>query len=113
MTIQRVEKAEWQPFLDSLSKLLSGKPADIEVASLRIGAQIEAERLPLLGLTYDPKSDVIEVALEGVDHLIRKPRELYFDAEAGELGSVEIVDADGTRQIVKLSDPLMLPRPPH
>jgi Family of unknown function (DUF5335) len=50
-------------------------------------------------------------ALEGLDHLIPKPRELYFAEEAGELTGLEIVDADGVRQIVKLKDPLMLPTP--
>jgi uncharacterized protein DUF5335 len=62
MAIQKVETSEWRPFLDGLSRVLSGKPADIEIASLRLGDQIQAERLPLLGLAYDPKSDIIEVA---------------------------------------------------
>ena len=38
------------------------------------------------------------IALDGLDHMIRKPREV-----AG-LTSLEIVDADGLRQIVKLKD---------
>jgi hypothetical protein len=29
--------------------------------------------LPLIGITCDPKDDIIEIAREGVDHLIRKP----------------------------------------
>ncbi len=49
--------------------------------------------------------------MEGLEHLIPKPRELYFAEEAGELTGLEILDADGVRQIVKLKDPLMLPTP--
>ncbi len=38
--------------------------AEIEVASLELGNQIEAEWLPLIGLVYDHKDNSVEVALE-------------------------------------------------
>jgi Family of unknown function (DUF5335) len=71
---------------------------------------VEVEWLPLLGLVYDPKDDLVEVALDGVDHMIGKPREIYLDDEPGGLMSIEIIDAEGTKQIIKLRDPLTLPR---
>jgi hypothetical protein len=113
MTIRKLEKSKWHVFFDGLSKMLEGKRAEIEVASLALGDQIEAEWLPLLGLAYDPKDDLFEVTLDGVDHMIQKPREIYLDDDVGGLMSIEIVDAEGTRQIVKLRDPLMLPAPAH
>jgi hypothetical protein len=113
MTIRKLEKSEWRSFFDGISKLLEGKQAEIEVASLALGDQIEAEWLPLLGLAYDPKDDLFEVALDGVDHMIPKPREIYVDDGVGGLMSIEIVDADGTKQIIKLRDPLMLPATAH
>ncbi len=113
MTVRKLEKREWHPFLENISRLLEGKRAEIEVASLRLGDQIEAEWLPLQGLAYDPKDDVVEVLLEGHDHLIHKPREIYIDAELPGMTSLEVVDAEGTKQIVKLKDPLMLPAPAH
>jgi hypothetical protein len=113
MAIRKLEKSEWRVFFDGISKLLEGKRAEIEVASLKIGDQIEAEWLPLLGLTYDPKDDIFEVALDGVDHMIPKPREIYLDDSNLGLVSIEVVDADGARQIIKLRDPLMLPAPAH
>ena len=85
--------------------------AEIEVASLDLGDQIQAEWLPLIGITYDPNDDVVEVALDGLDHVIHRPREICMDNEVGSLTSLEIVDADGVRQIVKLKDQLMLPAP--
>jgi len=111
MTIQKIEKDKWRSFLDGLSRILPAKEAEIEVASLDIGDQIEAEWLPLLGLTYDPKNDVVEVALDGLDHLIHHPRELYIENGAGTMTSLEIVDDEGVSQIVKLRDPLALPPP--
>jgi len=83
----------------------------VEVASLDLGDQTEAEWLPLLGISYDPRDDVVDIALDGIDHIIRKPSEIYLDNGGAELTSLEIVDADGVRQIVKLKDRLMLPPP--
>jgi hypothetical protein len=37
MTIQKLEKPKWRPFLDVVSKLLEAKVAEIEVASLKLG----------------------------------------------------------------------------
>ena len=65
----------------------------------------------MLGIAYDPKDDVLEIALNGLDHLIHKPRELYADSGAGGLLSFEVIDADGVAQIIKLREPLMLPAP--
>lgn len=111
MTVRKLEKPEWQRYFDFLSRGFQGAQAEIEVASLSLGDQVEADWLPLLGITYDPKDDLVEVALEGLDHLIYKPREIYFDATTAELTSLEIVDAEGVRQVVKLREPFMLPPP--
>jgi hypothetical protein len=43
---RKLEKAQWRPFLDTLSKLLEAKEAEIEVASLDLGDQVQAEWLP-------------------------------------------------------------------
>jgi hypothetical protein len=64
---------------DRVTKMLEGKRAEIEVVSLRLGDQVEAEWLPLLGIAYDPNDDIVEIALEGLDHLIPNPREIYVE----------------------------------
>jgi uncharacterized protein DUF5335 len=113
MTIRRLDPNAWRSYFDFLSKFLEGKQAEIEVASLSMSDQVVAEWLPLLGITYDPKDDLVEVALEGIDHLIRRPGAVHVEDGAGELIGIEIVDAEGTRQLVKLRDPLRLPAPAH
>ena len=108
----QIDRGQWARFLDALTHSLVGKQAEIEVVSLSLGDQIEAEWVPLIGITYDQKSDLIEIALEGMDHLIRSPRELFIDYALGEVvAAIEIVDADGNRQIVKFKDPPALPAP--
>ncbi|MCP1908857.1 hypothetical protein ACVIWU_005808 [Bradyrhizobium sp. USDA 4509] len=108
---KKLEKSQWSVYFDLISKALGGKHAEIEVTSLKLGDQVEADWLPFFGVSYDPKDDLISLVLEGHDHLIRKPREIYIEGEGLELSSLEVIDADGVRQIVVLRDPLMLPAP--
>jgi hypothetical protein len=107
----KLDKNTWQQYFDTLSKIVVGKQAEIEVASLSLGDQYEAEWVQFLGISYDPKDDELEVLLEGLDHLIPKPREIYVEGGPAALSSIEVIDNDGNQQIVKLRDPLMLPQP--
>jgi hypothetical protein len=111
MATRKLDKAQWRTYFDRVSKSLVGKRAEIEVDSLSLGSQIETEWLPFLGIVYDPKDDLIEIALEDVDHMIRHPDSVFVDEDLLALNSVEIVDRDGVKQIVVLRDPLMLPPP--
>jgi hypothetical protein len=105
--------SEWRPLLDRLSKTLIGKHAEVEVAALQLGDQVAAEWLPLLGITYDPKDDLVEVALDGLDHMIRGPREINLLQRDGQWSAVQIVDAEDRQHIITLKEPLMLPPPRH
>src|SRR4051812_30571651 len=102
MAVSKLEKKAWHAYFDHVSEILTGKRAEIEVDSLAIGSQIEAEWLPLLGITYDPKNDMVEILLEGLDHMVRKPREIYVDQDVSGLKSMQLIDNDNVRQIVKL-----------
>jgi hypothetical protein len=108
---RKLDKTEWQRFFDRTSGALVGKRAEIELASLALGNQIEAEWLPLLGITFDPKSDILEIALTGIDHMIPHPEQISVVMDGLRLTSLEVVDRDGLAQIVRLRDPLMLPSP--
>ena len=108
-TLLTVPHSEWQGFFDRMSKALLGKWAEIEVASLSLGDQIVAEWIPLLGITYDAKDDLLDVALDRSNHLIRHPREIVVEETDGGLASVAVVDGDDERQVVRLREPLALP----
>jgi hypothetical protein len=103
-----VPQAEWRDFFDRMSKALTGKWAEIEVASLDLGDQIAAEWVPMLGITYDSKDDLLDVALDRYDHLIRHPKQIVVNEDQGGVASVAVVDADGTTQVVRMKQPLML-----
>jgi len=80
MATRNLDRSEWQSFFDGLSRLLEGKQADIRVESLAIGSQVAVKWLPLLGITYDPKDDLLEIALDGVD--VREPVEVPLRGSA-------------------------------
>jgi hypothetical protein len=107
-----VPRSEWRPFFDRMAKALLGKRAEIEVASLELGDQIVAEWLPMIGITYDSRDDLLDVALDRTDHLIPHPTEIVVEEGETGLASVAVVNRDGTRQIIRLKDPLMLPPAP-
>jgi hypothetical protein len=73
---------------------------DIELLGNDLGDQIEAQNVALLGVTYDPRSRALEFELEGGDHRVFNPREVWVAEEPdGFMRSIEIVKEDGTREI--------------
>ena len=112
MTTEKLDRSAWKGYFDAMSKVLPGKQAEIEVNSLRIGAQLEAEYAPLLGIVYDHKNEILEVLLDGWDHTIPNVREVYVDHDGVNLNSVSVTDGDGVQQVIRLRDPAMLPAPP-
>ena len=111
MATQQLQRSQWQHYFDRVSRILVGKQAEIETASLAFGDQINREWSLLNGLAYDPKDDTFEVVTEDLDHLIPHPQDIYVDHTGVMLRSVEVIDADGNHQIVKLKEPLPLPPP--
>jgi hypothetical protein len=109
MASRTIPQAEWRAFFDSMADALVGKRAEVEAASLDLGDQIVAEWVPLLGVTYDAQDDLLDVALSGLNHLIRRPREIYVQESPKGVQTVAVVSADGVKQILHLKDPFMLP----
>lgn len=113
MKTEKLDKSAWHGYFDAISKVLPGKQAEIEVDSLKLGAQLETEFAPLLGITYDERGDMLEIFLEGMEHNIPHVREIHVDHDGVMLNSVLVTDADGVQQIIRLRDPAMLPAPPR
>ena len=114
MSIRRLERGEWNGFCIYATRALIGKQVEMQVLSLEFGFQVEAQRVPLFGMAYDPTNDVLELLFgDELDHLIRAPRELYVDEGSLGVVTLQIVDSDGIRQIITLRDPLLLASPDH
>jgi len=111
METKIVKRDKWQSYFDMLTKSLEGKRVTIDVGALKTGEQVEAEDLVLLGITYDPRDDLIEVSMEDLDHMIRSPRNVQIAFGDKGVEAIQITNKDGGQQIVHLKDPLLLPAP--
>lgn len=109
MTIRTLARSDWQSYFDRMGSALEGKRVSVEITSPTLGDQWEADDLPLFGIAYDPKDDLIEIAMEGLEHLVQHPQAVTVEEQPAGLTSLEIVAEDGAREIVTLHDPLLLP----
>lgn len=97
----KLERQAWKAYFDHVSRQLEGSQVEIEIASLAIGNQLAAKWLPLFGITYDEKNDLLAVMAEGLDHMIRHPREVHAEREGVDLHSIHVTDGDGTSQLLR------------
>ena len=106
MPIRTLPRTEWNDYFDAFSDTKSDTGrvdyAEIRILSPEDGVQPQTRWLPLQGITYDPKNDLLEVLVTGLDHLIGHPDSIYVDEEAGRLNCLEVVRQDGTKEIVEL-----------
>jgi hypothetical protein len=109
MASRKLDKPELQAFCDRLSKSLVDKCLEPETASLALDHQVAAEWVPLLGVAYDPRSDVFDIILDGLEHRARRPTVLYVDEGPRRVAALEIIDADGLRHTLILDHPLKPP----
>ena len=109
--LKKLDNSEWSEYFDKVSKTIGSKNVEIEIAGLSLGDQIEVTSMPLNGLTYDSKNDLLEVVTESVDHIIKHPKVIHTDYSADGLHSVEVIDADNNHQIIKFTEPVALPAP--
>jgi Family of unknown function (DUF5335) len=81
----------------------STEVADVEVLSSDLGDQIAADGAHLLGITYDPKTQSLEVELESGDHRAFKPKEVWaIEDDDGFVRAIEIIRDDDASEIVRV-----------
>lgn len=106
MAIRTLPHAEWNDYFDAFSRK-KGDSGRVDYAEIRVfspedGAQPETRWLPLQGLTYDPKDDLLDIAVTDLDHLVGHPEAIFVDEVQGRLDRFEVVRRDGTREIVEI-----------
>ena len=108
MSIRALPRAEWRRYCDRISKTVAGRPAELDVSSLDLGDLIEVRWLPLFGIVFDARSDVLEIALDGVGHSILSPRQILLEETERGLVAVEIIAADDSVDTLRFREPLNL-----
>jgi hypothetical protein len=104
---KQIPRQHWKDYFNRFTKqyLRDDRPeaATLEVLSPALGDQVEVEAAHLLGISFDPKSDAIEVLLQNMDHLVYRPREIWvIEEEDGFLSSIEIVRDDDAKEILSI-----------
>jgi hypothetical protein len=108
MPARTIDKSGWRAYCDRFSKDLVHSLWETATASLVVNHEVVAEWVPLLGITYEPQKDVLEITLRDLDHRVRRPQILYVDEGPQGIAGLEIIDADGLRHTLTLSKPLKL-----
>ena len=94
-------------YFDTFSKHFlmreSTNAADVEVLTSELGDQFEAEAARLMGVSYDSHTNSIDIELEGGDHRVYNPSEVWvIEEEDGFLKAIEMAQPDGTREVVRI-----------
>lgn len=110
MNTKTIDRAHWKTFFDLFSQVYVNPSADSQrraIADLSVelgdGEQLrQADHVPLIGMSYDTRSDVLNVAVERHDHLIYHPREIRVEEdEECRVRSMQILDEDGSLQRIR------------
>lgn len=106
MAIRTLPRAEWHDYFDAFSHT-KADVGRIDYAEIRVllpedGVQPQTQWLPLQGIVYDPKDDLLEILVSGLDHLAGHPEMIYVDEDGGRLDRMEIVRRDGIKEIVEI-----------
>lgn len=107
MAAKKISKKEWRKYFDTFSMkyLKDDQPeyVEIQVMSEAIGVQPETQWMPLLGITYDPKSDILEIQVDNLEHFISHPNEIYVEEmEDGWITGMQITQKGGEKNIIEI-----------
>ena len=109
LTTRELPRGEWTQFFNDFSRDLDSPLVTVEVAGREIGAQVEAERLRLTGITYDHKDDILVVGLdakggvtEELEHIVYQPQKIYLASDEAGPSAFDVEDAEGHQTLVRL-----------
>ncbi|MGZ6697211.1 MAG: DUF5335 family protein [Solirubrobacteraceae bacterium] len=114
---EEIPRDAWQSYFDDFSRRIRTVEATVEVDGRDLGAQIEAQRVVLTGVSYDSADDVLVIGLdapggkrEELERIIDRPQRIFVEGGFAEKGmAIAVDDADGHRTIVTLARPPALP----
>jgi hypothetical protein len=112
-TGRELERADWAGFFEQLNHRLEGgdvPEATLEITGDEVGG-VEAERLPLVSVTYEEPDDEIAVGLGGrrrprdavLWHFIERPHNVWVDDDDDEVHAIVVRSVDGTLTELRLA----------
>ena len=104
--LTQLSRRDWERFFARLSAALAARSASIDTAGL--DEELPGDRIDLLSTFYEPGSGELALLLGGDRRVVRHPREVHVHLDEDLLHSMELVDADGRRELVVLRRPLQV-----
>jgi hypothetical protein len=109
MTTKRLEREQWQRYFDGVAKRIPSMRVGVSILGEEIGVQPEVQGSALIGISWDHHDQVLTVDTANWSHRLEHPAQIYVQEEGGTLASIEVIDQDGTKQIVELQPLPALP----
>jgi hypothetical protein len=104
-----LERSRWRGYFDDMAQVTRGSQVYVETSAEEFGDQVESRWLPLNGITYDPKDDVLDVITDAVDHMIHHPSAISIDYDTAGIHNLCVTDREGHRQLIRMKEPMPLP----
>jgi hypothetical protein len=111
------ERASWSAYFDSIAPSIEGMLVTVELMGEELGDQTDVERLPVQAISYDPRDDVLEVAVGGrgtrypvvLRHFISNPTAISVEeSQEGRPSAILVTDPGSVRTLIRLFEPGML-----
>ena len=111
-----ITRAEWPAFFDSFSRQHEGWLADLEIIDPELGAQLEAEQLPLEGVTAELKdegTDEIVIILgrkaqDHVTHTVARPTRVMLEQnDEGADEALQIESSETAKVLLRFRSPML------
>lgn len=107
-TTRQIASSEWSQYFDAFTRqYLRGESAGlatIQAVSGQLGDQVVATNARLLGITFDPHDNNLDISLEGANHVVIQPSEIWVLEGDHEdvLATFEVVQRDGSKEILQV-----------
>jgi hypothetical protein len=104
---KRIPREQLRAYFDEFTKRFlrdaSPEAVGIEVLDPERGDEVVTVGAPLVGITYEPGANVLEIEMESGDHRDISPAEVWVIEEPnGFVNSFEVVRADGSREVISV-----------
>ena len=109
MATREISREQLQDYFDHFSTIMPSELVEIEVAGLELGDQIEAEWVPLKGISYDPGNDRVVVAVENSEHTVKAPADVVVDEDDNGIRSISIKCGEVHLHVLRLKELRKLP----
>jgi hypothetical protein len=101
-SLHGVAGTQWSGICEFLTRNYAGSPAKVELMSATAGRETIVERDYLLGIAHDALHDLVELTFGDTDHHIHAPREIFVEELLYGRVLLQIVEGDGSVQLVTL-----------